>query len=445
MRPGRLAILALLVLGLFAFIWFFERKQPTTDQLRESQGKLFPQLATERVKKVTVHNQQGEFVLQKEGSSWKLVQPIQDDANSGVVTALVSQLAGLKAESTLDAAQLKLADYGLDTPQKWVRLEEEGGKTYQVSFGQEMPLGNTVAALTDGRQVYLVSKWVAADVDKDLNGFRSTDLLPFFTADVNALTVVGPAGRWAAARSGSLWQLTEPVADLADREEVEGVLSELAAARIKEFLDQGADLAALGLASPRLSLTLVRKEGSPLALSFGQERQGSAGKEVACRRGERVFWVEATALTHLLKEPATFRSGKLLQFSTWQVDSLTLQKGENKVVLQRKDGVWRNAQGQEVDSSPIFSRLATLGDLKVLAFDQPEPQGTPLGSCELTGEEGLSVQVRFFASSEPQRLLALVKGRPKALAVDQAKVEEVLASLPELGKPRPSPTAPAKS
>jgi len=444
MRPFRLLLLALLVGGLFAFIWFYERKAPTTEELREREGKLFPDLATDKVAKVVVHNSHGEFELVKEGGGWKLAKPVKDEANAGAVSSLVSQIASLKAERTLPVAEVKLADYGLANPARWVAVREEGGKEYTVRFGEELPLGNTAAAITDGKHVYLVSKWILSDLDKDLAGWRSTDLLPFFGSDVNALTVVSPQGRLAAARAGGLWQLTEPVADLAEREEVEGILSDLAGARIKEFLDGTVDLAALGLASPRVSVTLVRKEGAPLTLAFGQEREAGGGRQVACQRGERVFWVEASATSHLLKDPATFRSAKLLQFSTWQVDKLALQRGEKKVTVERKEGVWRNEKGEEVDSGPIFSRLSTLADLKVLAFDLPQPQGQPLGSVTLAGQEGLEAQASFYPAAEGGQLLAVVKGRPKALAVDKAKVEEVLAGVELVGKPQPTPTPAAK-
>lgn len=442
MRLGRLIALAVVVLGLFAFIWFYERKQPTTEELKEREGKLFPLMETDKVHALRIRNAHGEFEFKKEGNNWQLKRPVQDEANQWAVSGLLSQLASLKAERTLPRAEVKLADYGLEKPERWVEASDVAGRTFKVSFGSELPLGTSAAALTDGAHVFLVSKWILSDLDKDLAGWRSNELLSFFTSDVNAVTVVGPTGRWAAARAGNLWQLTEPVADLAEREEVEGVLSDLSGARIKEFLDEGADLAALGLGTPRFTVTLVRKEGSPLSLAFGHERDMEGSRQVACKRGERVFWVDASATSHLAKEPSAFRSGKLLQFSTWQVDTLELERGKEKIVVKRKEGVWRSDKG-EVDSGPVLSRLNTLSELKVLAFDQPEPEGEPMGRVHLVGQEGLDVTVSLYPSSKQGELLAVVKGRPKALAVDKAKAEEVLSGVAELATPKPEPaTAP---
>ena len=44
MRTGRLILLALVVVGLGAYIGLVERHAPTTDQLKEREGKLFPDL-----------------------------------------------------------------------------------------------------------------------------------------------------------------------------------------------------------------------------------------------------------------------------------------------------------------------------------------------------------------------------------------------------------------
>lgn len=438
MRLARLLLLALVTLGLFSFIYFYERKKPSTEELRERQGKLFPDLASEKITKLIVHNRNGQFEFSKEDGTWKLVAPIKDDADSGAVTSLLSQLANLKAERTISVGEVKLSDYGLDSPERWVEAKDEAGGSYRVSFGQELPLGNNAPAITNGDQVFLISKWILSDVDKDLSGFRSSNLLPFSTMEVNAITVVSPQGRLVAARSGSFWSLTEPVSDFADREEVEGILTDLAGGRIKQFLDEGGDAQTLGLANPRFTVTLVRKQGAPVTLKFGAEREEGGSKQVACQRGERLFWVEASTTSHLAKKPQEFRSGKLLPFSTWQVDKLVLERGAEKLEVERKEGVWRKAGGGEVDSGSIFTRLNTLADLKVLAFDQPQPSGPPLGKVRILGQDELELEASFFPGSQQDQVLAVVKGRPNALAVDRAKVEEVLAGVAATGKDTPS-------
>ncbi len=170
MRTGRLILLALVVVGLGAYIGLVERHEPTTDQLKEREGKLFAGLDQAKVRKVVVTNPHGRFELVKDKDAWSLKAPLADQANQGAVSSLLFSLTGLKAERTFAGKDVKLAEYGLDKPPLEVTVEDDAGKSYTLKLGTELPLGNLRAAETGDGNVYLVSKYVASDLDKDLAG-----------------------------------------------------------------------------------------------------------------------------------------------------------------------------------------------------------------------------------------------------------------------------------
>jgi len=439
MRPARLVLLALVVLGVGAYIFFVERHQPTTDQLAERKDKLFAELDQDKVRRVVIDNTHGHFELEKEGSEWRLVAPVADDANQGAISSLLSTLRYLKAERTLQGQGLDLKGYGLAPAALTVKVEQEGGKLFTLKVGSEMPLGNTRAATTDGAAVYIVNKYVASDLDRELSGWRSDQLVSVYSSDVAALTVVSPAGRVALAHSGGVWTLTEPFADLADRDRAEGLVSDLNAARIKEFLDAPGELAGLGLVPPRAELTIIRKDKPPLKLEFGLEREKDGSKQVACRRGERVFWVDANAATRTAAAPAEWRSSYLVRLDSWAVEKLEIGAGGKAVRLERSEGVWK-AGGVEVDGDAVARRLNLLADLKVVRFDVPVPSGPPLGTVKATSNDGRVVEASFFAGSAAGEQVAVVVGRTGAFGVDAARVSEVLADPAALAAPRATPT-----
>jgi hypothetical protein len=440
MRPSRLVILAAVVLALGAYILLVERHAPTTDELKQRQDKLFPTMDQAKVERVVVTNPKGRFELKKEGDVWKLVAPVADDANSSAVSSLLSTLAGLKAERTLKAKDVKLADYGLAKPELAVSFTDDKGVTRTLSLGAEMPLGNSRAAQVGADSVYIVSKYLATDLDKDLAGWRSTDLAQVYATDVASLTVKDAAGRVALAQAAGTWTLTEPIADLAEREKAEGILADLTAAKIKEFVDAPGDLKVLGLDPPELEITVVRKDNKPpLQLAFGVERDKDGGKQRACKRGDRVYWVDASATAKATTTLADWRAKKLVQLDAWAVDKLELEAGKEKVSLERKDGIWK-AGNVEVDGDAVSRRLNTLADMTVAAFDRPKPTGEPSGHVKLTVEDGATVEATFYPGISAGEAIALVPGRAGALAVDGAKVRELLASPPALAKPKPTPT-----
>ena len=59
MRLGRLMALAVLVLGLGAYIYFVERHKPTTDELKQRADKVLPLLDQAKVQRGVVENPKG--------------------------------------------------------------------------------------------------------------------------------------------------------------------------------------------------------------------------------------------------------------------------------------------------------------------------------------------------------------------------------------------------
>lgn len=440
MRLGRLIVLAVVVLGLGAYIYFVERHEPTTDELKQRADKVFPLLEQDNARRIVVVNPKGRFELKKENDVWLLVAPLADEANSGAVTSLLSTLAGLKSERTLKASDVKLADYALEKPDMTVSVTDDKGVESTLSLGGELPFGTTRAALAGGADtIHVVSKYIAADLEKDLAGWRSNDLAQVYSTDVASLTIRDAAGRVALAQAAGTWTLTEPLADLAEREKADAVVSDISAAQIKEFVDAPGSLAALGLEPPQLEMTIVRKDNKPpIQLAFGVERDQDGAKQRACRRGERVYWVEATAAAKATTALAEWRAKKLVRLDTWAADKLLLEAGKDTASLERKDGIWK-ASGAEVDADQVSRRLGVLADMTVTAFDRPKPAGEARGHVKVTVDDGAVVEVTFYPGSEGESIAA-VPGRAGALAVDAANVDELLADVPSLAKPKPTPT-----
>lgn len=439
MRPGRLIALAVVVLGLGAYIYFVERHKPTTEEKKERQDKVFPDLKQDQITAMTVEGPAGRYVFTKQNGEWQLEEPLADAADEGAVSSVLSSLVNLRAERTLPAAEVNLVDYGLAPPPLSVTLVDNKGGTFTLKLGAELPLGTTRAALTQGDRVLLVSKWIGSDLERDLARWRSSDLVRLLSSDIASLSLRGPEGQVALARGGGTWIITEPIQDLADRERVEGLVGDLNAARIREFLDTPADLAALGLDPPRVTVTAVRRDDRPpLQLEFGVERDQEGSRQVACRRGERVFWVDATAAARLSANLAQWRSPKLVAVQPWAVESLKVTRGGESVELRREEGVWK-AGGAEVDYGAVSQRLNVLSELQVVAFDRPLPAGDQVGSVFLKTNDGVEIDVNFFVGANAGENVAVVAGRRGALAVDAARVAELLENPTALARPAPTP------
>ena len=445
MRNRNLIILALIVVGLAAYIYFQERHLPTTEERRAKVDTLFPDLERDKVAGIEVHNTHGTFRIVKRGDEWHLVEPIEFPADEPSVSSLLGSLESLKAERTLTEDEVDPKSYSLDQPSITVTLSTAEGSTSSLEVGDEAALGSNRAVRRNGeRSVILVSGWFVRDLDKALDGWRSRDVIEIAADDVASLSVLAGVDHIELVRQGESWQLLEPLDDIADQDHVRNLIADLDALQVEEFLDDPPPAAELGLEPPAYQVTILRSAGGdPIRLGFGASRERDGRTQIACRRNaDDLFWVDNRAATRLAKAPVRWRSTKVAAFDTWDAERLAITSGDRSVTLERKEGMWTAPGGGEVEYGAVQDRLAALAALEAVDFDLIDPGTPPAGTVELEMKAP-------GKDAEPQRLtfsfhrplveggLALVRvsGRPTVMSVAASQVEQILSDPEALVKP----------
>src|SRR6266545_552525 len=193
MRPRTLLILLVLVLGLGTFIWFYERKLPSSEERTTEAKKVVP-VKKDEVRKVALETPAGKVVFERvvqpkkdekdrkddeeapaePASEWKITAPMQARADAFAVDGLLDSLTGLEKTRTLDNADRK--DVGLDKPRATVRLEtEDGAKILQI--GAEVPPGGSlIAGLRSEEKVYVVSDTIWSQINREPGSWRDRQL-----------------------------------------------------------------------------------------------------------------------------------------------------------------------------------------------------------------------------------------------------------------------------
>lgn len=450
MRTGRLLLLALVVVALGAFIWFFERHQPTVDERRERAERLFPALERDDVIGLEVSNEHGTFRLARHGDDWRLVEPVEAAADEIAISSLLGTLVGLSAERRFAAGEVEPSAYGLDEPELTVALTDEAGKRRELRIGQETALGSDRAVSVDGGEVTLVRGWFASDLRKDLDGWRSKDVVDVATERLASLQIVSGEDRIQAVRDGGRWRLLEPVVDLADRDHVRNFVADLNSLRVEEFLPPDADPEELGLVPPAHTVTLVGSDGGETTvLELGATRERDGATQVACRRdGAELYWVNDRGQVALGRAPVRWRSSTVLPFDSWNVEAMSVSDGERAVELERRDGLWKLADGGEVDGGAVLDRIAALAGLEAVDYDLVAP-GTPeMGRVVITlaaeGEEDAETVTFTFHRPLTEDGLAVVEvsARASRVSVDgdaAAKIVGDPGALVRQATPTPEP------
>ena len=444
MKSRNLIILALIVAAVAGYIFFHERHQMTTDERQQRAGKVFPEFDRDDANVVVVDNAHGRFVMEKSGGSWRLTEPIAFEANSAAVNSVLTSLENLNEERTLTTSDVELEAYGLDQPEMTVTVATGAGDSYKLAVGEETALGsNRALRRGDEALIVLAPGWFVTDLDKGLDDWRSRDVVDLVASDVASIQVVAGDDRIQAVRDGRRWKLLEPMEDLADADHVANLIADLNGLRIAEFLDDETPLADIGLEPPAYQITIVRAgDGPPIRLDFGSALEQDGTTTIACRRGgSELFRVNDGAAVRLTKAPVRWRSPKVYDFETWDVERLRLVTGEDSIALTRDEGLWTADQGGEVDHGAVQNLLTKLAELEASEFDLIQPGTDTMGTIEVTlepddGDAPVTVTYVFHRPlTEGGQAMIVVSARDTVMSVDAASVNEILVDPDKLVTP----------
>ena len=447
MRSRNLIILASVAVALGVFIFFVERHQSTTDERQERVDRVFRELDGETVVALELETSHGPIRLAKTDDDWRLVEPLDYPADAAAVKALVDAVANLDVERVLPIGEVALGDYGLDAPVLGVTLVDAQGGRFSLAVGEETPLGSNRAVLRDiGEEIIVVPGFFVASLDKDIDQWRSRDVVDLLEHDLESVEIETTEDRIRTEWVDGLWLLREPLNDLADPDQMRSLVSELNTLRVSEFLSDDVDGGELGLDPPAYRVTLKPRDSDEtvtLELSASTEEAGT----VVCRRdGSDLFRVPSSIAIRLSKAPVLWRSDKVWPLTSWDVAKIEIAGKTEEVVLDRVDGLWQADDGGEVDNPEVSRRLGALADLEVREHDLVLPPTQVMGSVILVldedgGAEGLTYT--FFAPiEEGGHAAVMVSSRDNVMGVDAISAEIIVGDLEKLRPVAETPSLP---
>ncbi|HEY2738647.1 MAG TPA: DUF4340 domain-containing protein, partial [Thermoanaerobaculia bacterium] len=388
MKPRTLLILFCILLGLGAFIWFYERKLPSSDERVEIAKKVVA-VKKDDVLGLTLETTGGKVVLQrtdapaaatkkdkdkdkkdkKEGdvepeaqgqpaSAWMLTQPMQARADAFAVDGLLDALTGLQKTRTLDG-KVDRAALGLDKPRATVRLKTAKGETVLL-LGAEVPTGGELIAAV-GDDTYVVADSILTQVDKDPGSWRDRQLFRASRDAISRITLTGPpGGPVVLAQQNGVFQLERPLADHADRETTDDLYADLSGLTAEKFVDDAGSpahpLAGLGLQPPRAVVDVAFAKGDPVRIEIGGPTGSAdttpvpgqppgqppgAQPAIYARIGTQVFEARTRLAATAVRPPADWRARGLSALEVYQVEAATVHDDKGSFRLTRAGTDWK--------------------------------------------------------------------------------------------------------
>ncbi len=335
MRFKSTGFLLVIFLALLAYVYFFEIKgKEKAEKARELESKL---LVFEKDSLKTLYLKPTGIKFQKEGTEWRIVEPIRSKTENWVINGLVNSLADAKKERTVTTSPASLADYGLD-PAKYEIVVTYDDKSDTVYLGDKTPTGAYVfARINSDSTVYATQTMLLTNAEKDLFDFRDKTVLAFETDKVERATIKTPKRKIALRKEGEKWYIFKGKDQkiLADEFKVEQILNGIRNAKAKQFVEETPEhLSKYGLTHPAYELELqVTDDGGLKKLIIGK----ATGSAYYARDVSRdpIFTIDSSAVHKLNTSEWDLREKRLADFYSYQIDYIELHLPDTTYICEK--------------------------------------------------------------------------------------------------------------
>ena len=445
-------VLAVVALGVFAYLRFFEMKQPSTEEAkRQAQNVL--NFDRYKINGIVIQNGDEKIELRRRDTKWRLDTPIKDHADSSSVENLLSNLEGWRKDATISAKEIeadknKLNEYGLAKPK--LKLKLTGPEELpEIFFGKDAALeGKMYVRFENSKETFLAGQSIKKDIDKKPEDFRDRKLTDLITARVSRVVLKTPVGEIDLQKKNDHWEIVKPFHARGDDQKIAGLIAQVTTARIQQFVaDDRGDLRAYGLAEPRGGITLFTpddKQGQLLQVGGVPEKEKDQLYVRSAARGF-VYTLPKKIEEILNAKPDDLRDRHLMRIDTNILDRITIDApGKNEIILARKDNNWTivSRKNAPANSTEVRRMIDTLQSEQVKKFvedvasnlakyglDKPQLQLTLSSFASENRAETKAGEQPFatvaFGSADGENVYARLTDEPFVVAVRRSLLDQI--------------------
>lgn len=445
-RAGSTLILLVVALGLGGYLYFVESERPVADE--NAKKKVFTYDST-KINQLQIKSSTGEVTALRKGANdvWTIVQPTNAPADRNVVSDLVTNLANLEEQRSVDENAADLKAYGLAEPVVDVTFHVDGEKEpKRILLGDKTPANSgTYAKLPSSNRIFLVGSTVETAADKSTFDLRDKAALPFDQTSVTSIELASGAQTIRLEKSGEEWKLVKPIQAPADFVSVNGVIGQLQSAQMTALKDRAEDLKDLkqyGLDRPAVVATLG-VSASPLKFELGKEAEsGSVWARDPAKPA--VFSINNGVAMELKKTVEDFRRKDVFEFRPFNTTRFEITRGTETRAFERVKGTGANAvdtwkqvapTAATVDSSNFEGALLDFSNLRAESFVPAAGAATghnkPAAVIVVKFDEGKKEERVVFGTSG-SGVFATRPDQPGALKIETSKYEDAVKKLEAL-------------
>ena len=371
-------ILFLFAVVLFGYvIWNNKERQITVNSI----GKLkaTPINDADAVNKLILSTNGTKIVLARNNDKiWEITEPIQDRADSNIVTKMLETITTLKKfEIKEDDTQGK--DMGIDDAAVSLEIFQNNEYTGKVTFGDETGLSGTVYANWSSDKVNdSFFCWAEArnEIDISFDKLRDSQLVKSLIEEIQEIEVSDETGSSLSVirkSEKSDWIIDKPLNTGTDSKRINEWLSNIVNLTSQNFIDNSESITASYFNSIYKSIKVKRFDNDEfIIIDFAKsDIQNESYVRVTDRPGI-IFKTGSEAIKSIDLNPNTIRDKRLIPFNPKSVIAMNIEaKPDYKVNLLQDNNGWQiveNSTKTKADRQRIYKILESLSSEKVEEF-----------------------------------------------------------------------------
>ena len=192
---------------------------------------------------------------------------------------------------------------------------------------------------------------------------------------IEEIRIRSEAGEQTSLRkSGSDWQIVEPLAAKPDEAEVSGLTTNLSTLEIQSVVDENApDLKEYGLAEPRIEVAF-KAGGQERRLKIGSKTPPGSDLYARVDDEKRVFLISSHLESTFNRTTFDLRDKAVLKLDRDKVDAVEIASGNRTTRFEKKNGEWHltapvSARADYSGVEGLVGRISTLQMKSVAAAD----------------------------------------------------------------------------
>ena len=417
MKPKGLLIAVALLAVLSGLVWWSNKKQAATKTGPDTSTKILsiPDDQFQDIRIKTLANL--TIDLSRRDNKWAMTQPKPLAADQDTVSSMVSTLASLNADKTVEDKATDLHPYGLDIPTLEVTITKKDGKTTELLIGNAtLDSAGYYAKLANDAHVYTIASFAKTNLDKTPEFLRDKRLLTFDTDKLTRVELQSKGQTIEFGKNGqNEWQIVKPRPLRADSSQVSGLVDKLRDAKL-DNAEIAEDAVKKFAGAEKVATATVTDAAGSQTLEIRKDKDKNYFAKSSVVEGA---WKTSAELGDALgKGLDDYRNKKLFDFGFSDPSKIEL-----KTATYTKTGDKWISGAKAMDNATVQTLIDKLRDIGATKFSE-KGGGAPVFEATVTSNDGKRVE-KATVSKQGAQYFAKRDNEPSIYELEAATVEDL--------------------